>query len=115
MGTPIPDTGLTSIDIDGMRATMPAFESALAETGNEYASLEAQFETLGANWTGEAAQGFLEAMRQWLENFQAVRSKLQIIYETFEADTGNYQAVHGNTVDEASALKNAIAGGLPGF
>ena len=58
---------------------------------------------------------FLGAMRQWLEDFSSVRSKLQTIYEKFEADTGNYQAVHSNTVDEANALKNAIAGGLPGF
>ncbi|MEC3993796.1 WXG100 family type VII secretion target [Actinacidiphila sp. DG2A-62] len=115
MSTPLPDTGLTSIDIDGMRATMPAFESALAETGNQYTGLEAQVETLGGNWTGEAASVFLGAMRQWLEDFSSVRSKLQTIYEKFEADTGNYQAVHSNTVDEANALKNAIAGGLPGF
>ncbi|MGW7578909.1 WXG100 family type VII secretion target [Streptomyces sp. NPDC054765] len=105
----------TNVDVAGMRAAQPHFESALNETTQAYKSMEEQRVALASNWTGDAASSFTHALDQWLENCKTVSQQLSNVIEKLAATTGNYQNVHASTSDAATSLNSAIAAGLPGF
>lgn len=105
----------TNVDIQGMLAALPNFEAALSDTTTTYNGISEQAQVLESSWTGEAAQAFIPALNSWLENFAIVQQQLKLVYEKLEANTGHYEQVHSNTVDAATAVKQAMAAGLPGF
>ncbi|GAA1909005.1 WXG100 family type VII secretion target [Streptantibioticus ferralitis] len=107
--------GQTNVDIAGMLAAQPHFEKALGDTTTAYNGMNEQAQTLESSWTGPAAQQFIPALQQWLDNCNTVRAQLQIVYEKLEANTGHYDQVHTQTIDAATAVKQAMAAGLPGF
>ncbi|MFD7917711.1 WXG100 family type VII secretion target [Streptomyces sp. NPDC059740] len=107
--------GQQNVDIAGMRAAQPHFETALNETSQVYTNMSDQASTLEASWTGDAAKSFTQALNQWLENCNIVKQQLQIVTDKLAANTGSYQNVHANTSDAAAELNSAIAAGLPGF
>ncbi|MET7287431.1 WXG100 family type VII secretion target [Streptomyces sp. NPDC005573] len=108
-------TGQTNVDVSGMRAAQPHFEQALAETSTVYSNMDDQYMTLQGSWTGDSSAAFLGALSSWLENCSAVQKALQGITEKLAANTHSYQSVHAQANDEASALRQAVAAGLPGF
>ncbi|MBY8886055.1 WXG100 family type VII secretion target [Streptomyces sp. PTM05] len=108
-------TQSTNVDIAGMKAAQPHFETALSETSRVYSSMQDQAQTLEASWTGDSAQTFVGALNQWLENCNVVKQQLQVVTQKLEANTGNYQRVHTDASDQSSALRQAVSAGLPGF
>jgi WXG100 family type VII secretion target len=106
-----PKTG----DIDGMKAALPHFESALTETSRAYSSMQDQANTLEGSWTGDAAQTFISALNQWLENCSAIQQALQSVTEKLELNTSGMVQVHSDTTDHASNIQQLMAAGLPGF
>lgn len=107
--------GMKQVNIDGMKAAMPHFETALSETSRVYSNMSEQAQTLGASWTGDAAKGFIGALNAWLANCNTVRQQLQIVTENLEQNTGGYVQTHTSTTDSAAAIQQAIGAGLPGF
>lgn len=107
--------GQQNVDIAGMRAAQPHFESALSETSQVYNNMSEQAVTLESSWTGDASRSFINALNQWLENCNIVKQQLQHVTDQLAANTGSYQNVHANTSDAASSLNSAIGAGLPGF
>jgi WXG100 family type VII secretion target len=107
--------GQTNVDIQGMLAALPLFNKALGDTSSAYNGMSEQAQVLEGSWSGDAAQAFIPALNTWLDNCNTVIKQLNIVYEKLEANTGQYEQVHTNTLDSASALKQAMAAGLPGF
>lgn len=105
----------TNVDIQGMLAALPNFESALAETMSSYNRMSEQASILESTWTGDAAQVFIPALNGWLDNFATVQQQLKAVYEKLEANTGHYEQIHMKTIDAATTVKQAVSAGLPGF
>jgi WXG100 family type VII secretion target len=108
-------TQQTNVDIAGMKAAQPHFETALSETARTYNNMHDQASVLEGSWQGGTSQIFITALNQWLDNFKTVEQQLQIVTQKLEANTGNYQNVVTNTDDSATALRNVMNAGLPGF
>ncbi len=103
------------VDIAGMRAAQPHFETALSETSRVYNSMHEQAITLESTWTGDAAQRFVQALNQWLENCNTVKQQLQVVTDKLAQHTGMYEQVHSDTTDQSNNLAQVVAAGLPGF
>jgi len=61
--------GQTSVDVQGMTAAQANFQNALDQVNTAYSNMTEQQSTLAANWTGETAATFGNALNQWLEDF----------------------------------------------
>jgi WXG100 family type VII secretion target len=105
----------TSVDIDGMKAALPHFESAVNETTNVHNNMTGQRDALEASWTGDAARQFIPALNQWLDQCLIVKNQLLAVYEKLEQHTGVYHQVVRDTTDAATAVSQAVGAGLPGF
>lgn len=105
----------TQADVAGMLAAQPHFETAVSSTSSAYSAMQDQADTLAASWKGDAAVAFTGAMNDWLEQCNVVKQQLQSVLEKLQANTHQYDQVHGNTVDAATSLKQAVAAGLPGM
>jgi WXG100 family type VII secretion target len=101
----------TSVDIQGMTAAQSSFQNALDQCNTAYSNMTEQQSTLASNWTGEAASSFGQALSQYLEDLNTVRSQLSSMLETLSSNTG----VYANTSEGSSQLANAFATGLPGL
>ncbi len=108
-------TSTTNVDIAGMQAAQPHFETALSETARVYNSMSDQAQVLEGSWTGDSARTFISALNQWLENCNIVKQQLQVVTDKLEANTGNYQRVHTEASDQSTILQQAMSAGLPGF
>lgn len=78
-----------NVDIAGMRAALPRFETALGDTTSAYRAMSEQAQVLVATWTGDAAQAFIPALNQWLDDCNTVRQQLQLVFEKLEAGTSH--------------------------
>ncbi|MCX4428688.1 WXG100 family type VII secretion target [Streptomyces mirabilis] len=105
----------TTVDVAGMRAALPHFEQALAETASAFTNMQSQATTLESSWKGDAGSTFISALNTWLEHCDLVKKELQTVTEKLEATTGSYDRVHTSTADSARALQQAVGAGLPGF
>ncbi len=110
---------LTSVELQGMTAAQGSFQSALDEATSSYAQMDGQIEGLQANWTGDAARVYTQAMGQWLEDFNTVNQALRTMLEKLSANTNVYANTHENTQQTANQVAQAIGsgnlGGLAGF
>ena len=103
--------GQTSVDVGGMTAAQGSFQNALDACNTAYSDMTEQQSTLAANWTGEAASSFGQALSQYLEDLGTVRTQLSGILETLSSNTGVYANTNGQSADMANAFKT----GLPGL
>ena len=104
-------SGTTSVDVQGMTTAQNSFQNALDACNTAYSNMTEQQSTLGANWSGEAASAFGQALNQFLEDLGTVRTQLSSMLETLSANTG----VYANTDGQSSDMAAAFAGGLPGL
>lgn len=100
----------TSVDIAGMTAAQPHFQTAVDNCNTAYNNMTEQQSTLAANWTGETASTFGQAMNQWLEDFNTVRTQLTHILETLSQNTG----VYANTQEGSQQMAASFQSGLSG-
>jgi len=103
--------GTTSVDIAGMKAAQVSFQNALDACNTAYNDMTEQQTTLQANWSGEAASAFGNALQQYLDDLYTVQQQLSSMLETLSANTG----VYANTDGQSSDMANAFATGLPGL
>jgi WXG100 family type VII secretion target len=101
----------TSVDIQGMIAAQGSFQQTLDACNTAYSSMGEQQQTLAANWTGEAASSFGQALTQYLEDLGTVRQQLSGILETLSSNTG----VYSNTNEGSTQLAQGFSKGLPGL
>ena len=103
--------GDTSVDVQGMALAQGNFQNALDQVNTAYSNMSEQQSMLMANWTGEAASSFGQALTQYLDDLQVVRTQLSTMTETLSANTG----VYTNTNEGSTQLANSFATGLPGL
>ena len=101
----------TSVDIAGMTAAQNSFQQTLDTCNTAYSNMTEQQQTLAANWSGEAASAFGQALDTYLEDLGTVRQQLSNILEALSTNTG----VYANTNEGSTQLSNAFANGLPGL
>lgn len=100
----------TSVDVQGMTAAQGNFQNALDQCNTAYSNMTEQQSTLAANWTGETASAFGQALNQWLEDFNTVRTQLSRITETLSTNTG----VYSNTNEQSQQMASSFASGMSG-
>jgi WXG100 family type VII secretion target len=103
--------GETSVSVQGMVAAQGHFQNALDQTNTAYSNMTEQQSTLMANWSGEAASAFGQALTQYLEDLGTVRTQLASITETLSTNTG----VYSNTNEGSTQMATAFRTGLPGL
>lgn len=100
----------TSVDVQGMTAAQQNFQSALDQVNTAYTNMTEQQSMLAANWTGETASTFGQALNQWLEDFSTVRTQLTRILEALSSNTG----VYANTNEQSQQMAGSFQSGLSG-
>jgi WXG100 family type VII secretion target len=100
----------TSVDIQGMRGAQQNFQQALDNVNTAYSNMTEQQSNLAANWTGETASTFGQALNQWLEDFSTVRTQLIRILEALSQNTG----VYANTNEQSQQMAGSFQSGLSG-
>ena len=101
----------TSVDVQGMTLAQQDFQNALDQVNTAFTDMSEEQTTLVANWTGEAASAFGQALTTYLEDLQGVRSQLSLMCEKLSSHTGIYT----NTHEQSSQMANAFKQGLPGL
>lgn len=69
-------------------------------------SMTEQQGTLAANWTGETASAFGQALAAWLSDFQTVISSLQGFLTVMSQNTGVYTATDDANQQAAGNVAN---------
>lgn len=103
--------GDTSVDVQGMITAQGHFQTALDQCNTAFNDMSEEQSTLAANWTGEAASAFGNALNTWLEDLNTVRSQLALITEKLSTHTG----IYSNTSEGSTQMANAFLQGLPGL
>ena len=103
--------GDTSVSLEGMKAAQGNFQNALEQCNTAYTSITEQQSVLAGNWTGEAASAFGQALTNYLDDLQIVRTQLSNITEQLSQNTG----VYANTNEGSTQLANQFSTGLPGL
>jgi WXG100 family type VII secretion target len=99
-------------------AAQASFQTAIDTAQSLFNSMTEQQTTLAANWTGETASAFGNAVEAWLNDFQTVNTALQGFLTTMNQTTGVYlttqdanQQAASSILSDTSALANSL--GLP--
>jgi WXG100 family type VII secretion target len=106
--------GSTSVDVQGMTAAQASFQNALDQMNASFSNMSEQQSNLQANWAGETASTFGNALNQWLEDFSTVRSQLSQMLEVLSTNTGVYANTNENSQQAASSFSGGL-GGVPGL
>jgi WXG100 family type VII secretion target len=104
----------TSVDVQGMLAAQANFQNALDQVSTAYSDMSEQQSNLQANWAGETASTFGQALSQWLDDFKVVQTNLANILEALSAQTGIYANTNEGSQQMAAAFLNGTSG-LPGL
>jgi WXG100 family type VII secretion target len=100
----------TSVDVQGMIAAQGNFQNALDQVNTAFNNMQDQESTLAANWTGETASTFGQALNQWLEDFSVVRQQLSGMLETLSTNTGVYANTNEGSQQMAASFSNGLSG-----
>jgi WXG100 family type VII secretion target len=101
----------TSVDIEGMKVAQGHFQNAVDQVNTAYNNMSQEQGNLAANWTGEAASSFGNALQTWLADLNVVQTQLVTILEKLSTNTG----VYANTSENSTQMANAFMQGLPGL
>ena len=104
-------TPQTNVDVAGMALAQVDFQNALDQVNTTLTDMSEEQSTLAANWTGEAASSFGQALQTWLEDLQVVQQQLAGMCEKLSSHTG----VYTNTHEQSSEMAAAFMQGLPGL
>jgi ESAT-6 family protein len=101
-----------------MQAAQASFQTAIETSTAALNNMTEQQSTLAANWTGETASAFGQALEAWLNDFQTVNTSLQSFLTTMSQNTGVYLTTQDANQQAASSIlsdTSALAGtlGLP--
>ncbi len=102
---------MTSVDIKGMVQAQQDFQQALDQINTIYSSMDEERDTLAANWAGEAASAFGQALGNWIDDLYAIQQELIIMTETLSIHTG----IYADATETSTQAANAFQQGLPGL
>lgn len=103
--------GTTSVNVPGMAAAQAGLENCLGQCTSAYNNMTEQQSSLSANWTGQAATAFVQAVGNFLDDLNGVRTNLNNVISTMSANSGVYNAADNTTTSTATSYGS----GLPGF
>lgn len=102
--------GNASVDVQGMIGAQGNFQNALDQVNTAYGDMREQQGTLAANWAGETASTFGQALEQWLEDFNVVKQQLTSILDTLSQNTGVYANTNEGSQQMAASFVNGMSG-----
>jgi WXG100 family type VII secretion target len=109
----------SQVDLDGMKACVPEFQSAIESNTTSLTSVQDQIQALEVAWTGIASRAFTSGLDQWLNDFRKVNESLQNVLSLFQANTGlltnTNDTMHQVATASAQAMSSGISVGLPGI
>ena len=97
-----------STDIQAMQNAQSIFDNALQDVNAISSSMQMQQETLAANWQGETASAFGNALTNFLGDLSKVQNALSNLMQTMSTNTG----IYSNTNEESQSYQQAFAQGL---
>jgi WXG100 family type VII secretion target len=106
--------GNTSVNVEGMIAAQGNFQTALDSVNTAYGNMEEQQGNLQANWTGETASAFGQALGQWLTDCNTVKTQLSTILDVLSQNTGVYANTNEGSTQMAQSFANGMSG-VPGL
>src|SRR5215472_3822920 len=116
MSTP---NGQISTDIERMQTAEPIFQTALDALNTAFSDMNTQQETLQANWQGESASTFGQALTAYVNDLGLVRNSLITLMQTMSQNTHIYVNTQENSQQVVQAFQgtvnNGAFDGLPGL
>jgi WXG100 family type VII secretion target len=100
----------TSVTLEGMKGAQGNFQTALGEINKVYNDMSEEAATLAANWTGESASTFGNALGIWLDDLSQVRAQCEIVLESLATHTGIYANTNQTVSDTAGAFGSGLHG-----
>jgi len=94
-----------------MKAAQANFQNAYDACNTAWNDMTEQQTDLQANWTGEAASSFGQALSTYLGDLGTVRAQLLVMLDSLSGTTG----VYVNTAGQSTDVATAFATGLPGL
>jgi len=104
----------TSVDVEGMKVAQGHFQNAVDQVNTSYNNMSQEQANLAANWTGEAASSFGNALQTWLDDLRVVQTQLVTILEKLSTNTGVYANTSANSTQMANSFLQGLHG-LPGL
>lgn len=105
---------LTAVGLDGMRAAVGNFSTAVSSADKEASNVDSVGADLQGSWKGDAATIYQGALTEWQTHWQACRRALTEMQQTLEQTNTMYGNTHQETQSTASQTQSAM-GALPGF
>jgi len=99
-----------------MAAAQASITNGIDTSQSLYSNMSEQQSTLAANWTGETASAFGQAVEAWLSDFQTVITSLQSVQTAMNQNSGVYNTTQDNNQSAATTFSNSTHGlslGLP--
>ena len=93
-----------SVDVEAMQRAEPIFQTALTDVHTVLQDMTTQQDTLAANWAGETASAFGQALTNWLNDMTAIQNALINLIDTMGQNTG----VYANTQNESAQVQQAF-------
>ncbi|MEU6220130.1 hypothetical protein ABZ845_21825 [Streptomyces sp. NPDC047022] len=112
------DAQETTVDINGMKAAVPHFESAHSQIHTQYQLMYEHAAQLPSVWSTDESGGqaeFTTALHGWLENCETVQNALKSVIEKLNATIGGYERAHASGAEASSQVKQSVGAPLPGF
>jgi WXG100 family type VII secretion target len=100
----------TSVNIPGMVAAQGNFQNALDQVNTAFSNMQEQQSTLAANWTGDTASTFGQALEQWLSDMNTVKTQLSNMTETLSTNTGVYTNTNEGSQQMAASFTSGMSG-----
>ncbi|AGL14098.1 WXG100 family type VII secretion target [Actinoplanes sp. N902-109] len=95
---------------EGMQRAAQEFSDKATEFTSSLQSVDAQMATLRAFWSGQASQGFAQAMSSWESSFQKVINELINMLDVMGVTTKGYVAAEDTAAGAASSFGAALPG-----
>lgn len=95
----------------GMQRAAQEFSDKATLFTSQLNAVNGQMSILQSSWTGQASQGFNQAMDSWEGSFQKVINELLNMLEVMGVTTKGYQQAE----DDASNVAQSFSSALPGI
>ncbi|MFI5934994.1 WXG100 family type VII secretion target [Actinoplanes sp. NPDC051494] len=96
---------------EGMQRAAQEFSNKAQEFTGQLQAVNTQMGTLQASWTGQASNGFNQAMDSWEMSFKKVINELINMLDVMGVTTKGYTAAE----DDASSTAANFGAALPGI
>ncbi|MDM4721486.1 WXG100 family type VII secretion target [Micromonospora sp. WMMA1363] len=101
-----------NVDTQAMAAASAIYTDHIGTHRTAHGSIGTEVQVLAARWTGEASTVFVtRTMRQWLDVYQKVISRLETMRQSLDDNSGLYVRTNAQTVETAGSPLS----GLPGI